>query len=79
MPSVRALLQDDLDQAGSNRLEASVAIAIYADTIGILGLTWHGDEPRILGPGRHYLMSPTHTLHSIRDISDPVRNQTTLS
>eukprot|EP00470_Lotharella_oceanica_P015486 CAMPEP_0170189180 /NCGR_PEP_ID=MMETSP0040_2-20121228/46199_1 /TAXON_ID=641309 /ORGANISM="Lotharella oceanica, Strain CCMP622" /LENGTH=502 /DNA_ID=CAMNT_0010436669 /DNA_START=39 /DNA_END=1547 /DNA_ORIENTATION=- len=39
---------------------------------GQIGLTWHGDEPRIIGPGRHYLMSPTHSLFAIRDISDPV-------
>lgn len=28
---------------------------------GDIGLSWFGNEPRILGPGRHYLIEPTHT------------------
>ncbi|GAB5354754.1 hypothetical protein AAMO2058_000146500 [Amorphochlora amoebiformis] len=39
---------------------------------GEIGLTWHGDEPMIIGPGRHFLMSCTHSLHCVKNISDPV-------
>lgn len=30
---------------------------------GHIGLSWYGDEPRILGQGRHFLLEPTHRFH----------------
>src|SRR6185312_15035061 len=38
---------------------------------GQIGLAWHGDEPYLLGPGRHVLLSPTSQLEAIRDINEP--------
>merc|ERR1719419_68217 len=35
---------------------------------GFIAKTWNGDEPLILGQGRHYLLSPTHTLAGIADL-----------
>lgn len=39
---------------------------------GEIGLTWHGQKPEVLGPGRHYLMSITHRMHMVRNINDAV-------
>jgi len=35
---------------------------------GFIAKTWYGDEPIILGQGRHYLLAPTHTLAGIADL-----------
>jgi len=35
---------------------------------GFIAKTWHGDQPLILGQGRHYLLSPTHTLAGLADL-----------
>lgn len=39
---------------------------------GQIGLMWYGDEPYILGPGRHTLLSPTSQFAGLKDINDPV-------
>ena len=39
---------------------------------GEVGLTWHGQEPELLGPGRHFLASCTHSLSGIRRLTDSV-------
>eukprot|EP00742_Colponemidia_sp_Colp-10_P006953 GILJ01007462.1.p1 GENE.GILJ01007462.1~~GILJ01007462.1.p1 ORF type:complete len:518 (-),score=65.61 GILJ01007462.1:1629-3182(-) len=39
---------------------------------GELALTWNGDKPEVLGPGRHVLFKPTNSLDRIVKISDPV-------
>merc|ERR1719397_1055184 len=35
---------------------------------GFIAKTWNGDQPLILGQGRHYLLSPTHTFAGRADL-----------
>jgi len=35
---------------------------------GFIAKTWYGDQPLILGQGRHYLLAPTHTLAGLADL-----------
>lgn len=39
---------------------------------GQIGLMWYGDEPYILGPGRHVLLSPTSQFDRLVDINEPI-------
>lgn len=39
---------------------------------GEIGLSWHGKLPQILAPGRHFLLSCTHTLLRVVAINDPI-------
>lgn len=40
---------------------------------GNVALTWYGDEPKVYGPGRHFLLAPTHSLARIVElIANPV-------
>eukprot|EP01083_Nonionella_stella_P285210 970831_1 len=41
---------------------------------GEIALTQYGDEPQILGPGRHVLLSPLNNFLGVRDFREPVIN-----
>merc|ERR1719204_698562 len=36
---------------------------------GFIALTWYGDEPQVLGQGRHFLMQPTHQFHKLVNLA----------
>lgn len=37
---------------------------------GDIGLVWYGDEPQIIGPGRHFLLAPTKRFVGMRCLTD---------